>query len=49
MNSKLHAVADAQLALIRFFMMTGPIRDPTGYAIFPGSLPKKESPPADRG
>jgi transposase len=49
MNTKLHAVTDAEGRLIRFFMTTGQISDYTGAAAPMDSLPKADWLLADRG
>jgi transposase len=49
MNTKLHAVTDAEGRPIRFFMTAGEVRDYTGAAALLDSLPKAEWPLADRG
>lgn len=49
MNTKLHAVTDAESRPIRFFMTAGPVSDDTGSAAPLGSLPKAEWFLADRG
>ena len=49
MNTKLHAVADTDGHLIRFFMTAGQVSDYTGAAALLGSLPKAEWLLADRG
>lgn len=48
MNTKLHAVTDADGRSIRFFMTAGQVSDYTGAAALPGSLPKAEWLLADR-
>ena len=48
MNTKLHAVTDAEGRPIRFFMTAGQVRDYTGAAALLGSLPKAERLLADR-
>lgn len=42
MNTKLHAVTDAEGRAIRFFMTAGQVTDYTGAATLLGSLPKAE-------
>ncbi len=42
MNTKLHAVTDAEGRPIRFYVTIGQIADYTGAAALPGSLPKAE-------
>ena len=49
MNTRLHAVADADGRPIRFFMTAGQVSDHAGAAALPGSLPKAEWLLADRG
>jgi IS5 family transposase len=49
LNMKLHAVTDAEGRPIRFFMTASRVSDFTGAAALPGSLPKAEGVPADRG
>ncbi len=49
MNTKLHAVADAQGRPIRMFFTAGPVSDYTGAAAMLSSLPKAEWMLADRG
>ncbi len=49
MNTKLHAVTDADGRPIRFFMTAGRLSDCTGAAALLGSLPKTEWLLADRG
>ena len=49
MNTKLHAVTDADGRPIRFFMTAGQDSDYTGAAALLGSLPKAEWLLADRG
>ncbi|GEM_PF-1539280 len=49
MNTKLHAVADADGRPIRFFMTAGEVRDYTGAAALLDSLPKAEWLLAGRG
>tara|TARA_B000000460_G_scaffold218461_1_gene168946 strand:- start:164 stop:553 length:390 start_codon:yes stop_codon:yes gene_type:complete len=49
MNTKLHAVADADGRPIRFFMTAGQVSDYTGAAALLGSLPKADWLLADRG
>ena len=49
MNTKLHAVADAQGRPIRMFVTAGPVSDYTGAAAMLSSLPKAEWMLADRG
>ena len=49
MNTKLHAVTDAEGRPIRFFMTAGQVSDYTGAAALLGSLPKAEWLLADRG
>lgn len=49
MNTKLHAVTDAEGRPIRFFMTTGHISDYTGAAALLDSLPKADWLLADRG
>jgi len=49
MNTKPHAVTDADGRPIRFFMTAGQVSDCTGAAALPGSLPSAEWLPADRG
>jgi len=49
MNSKLHAVTDAEGRPIRFFMTAGQVGDYTGAAALLGGLPKAEWLLADRG
>ena len=49
MNTKLHAVADAQGRPIRMFLTAGPVSDYTGAAAMLSSLPKAEWMLADRG
>ena len=49
MNTKLHAVADADGRPIRFFMTAGQVSDYTGAAALLGGLPKAEWLLADRG
>ena len=39
MNTKLHAITDADDRPIRFFMTAGQVRDYTGAAALPNSLP----------
>ena len=49
MNTKLHAVTDAEGRPIRFFMTAGQVSDYTGAAALLGSLPAAEWLIADRG
>ena len=49
MNTKLHAVTDAEGRPIRFYMTAGQVSDYTGAAALLSSLPKAEWLPADRG
>lgn len=49
MNSKLHAVTDAQGRPIRFFMSAGQVSDYTGARAMMSSLPVAEWLIADRG
>ena len=49
MNTKLHAVTDANGRPIRFFITEGEVSDYTGAAALTGSLPKAEWLLADRG
>jgi transposase len=49
MNTKLHAVTDADGHPIRFFMTAGEVTDYTGAAVLLHSLPKAEWLLADRG
>ncbi len=49
MNTKLHAVTDAEGRPIRFFMTAGQVSDYTGAAALPTGLPKAEWLLADRG
>ena len=49
MNTKLHAVTDADGRPIRFFITAGQVSDYTGAAALLGSLPKAEWLLADRG
>ena len=49
MNTKLHAVADADSRPIRFFMTAGQVSDYTGAAALLGSFSKADWLPADRG
>ena len=42
MNTKLHAVTDADGRPIRFFMSAGQVSDYTGAAALPGGLPSAE-------
>jgi transposase len=49
MNTKLHAVTDADGRPIRLFMTAGQVSDYTGAAALLGSLPKAEWLLADRG
>ncbi len=49
MNTKLHAVTDAEGRPIRVYMTAGQVRDHTGAAALLGSLPSAERLPADRG
>uniref|UniRef100_A4WTL6 Transposase, IS4 family n=1 Tax=Cereibacter sphaeroides (strain ATCC 17025 / ATH 2.4.3) TaxID=349102 RepID=A4WTL6_CERS5 len=49
MNTKLHAVADANGRPIGFFLSAGPVSDYTGAAALLGSLPKADWLLADRG
>ena len=49
MNSKLHAVTDADGRPIRFIMTAGEVSDYTGAAALLESLPKAEWLLADRG
>ncbi|TGD60049.1 IS4/IS5 family transposase, partial [Tabrizicola sp. WMC-M-20] len=49
MNTKLHAVTDADGRPIRFFMTAGQVSDYTGAAALLSSLPKAEWLLADRG
>jgi len=49
MNTKLHAVTDAEGRPIRFFMTAGQVSDYTGAAALLDSLPKAEWLLADRG
>jgi len=41
MNTKLHAVTDAEGRPIRFFMTAGQVSDYTGAAALLGSLPRR--------
>jgi transposase len=49
MNTKLHAVTDAEGRPIRFFLTAGQVSDYTGAAALLGSLPSAQWPLADRG
>jgi len=49
MNTKLHAVTDAEGRPIRFFMTAGQVSDYTGAAALLGALPSAEWLLADRG
>lgn len=49
MNTKLHAVTDAQGRPIRFFMTAGQVSDYTRAMALLSSLPKADWLPADRG
>ena len=49
MNTKLHAVTDAEGRPIRFFMTAGQVSDYIGAAALLGRLPKAEWLLADRG
>jgi transposase len=49
MNTKLHAVTDANGKPIRFFLSAGQVSDYTGAAALLGSLPKADWLLADRG
>jgi transposase len=49
MNTKLHAVTDAEGRPIRFFMSAGQVSDYTGAAALLDSLPKADWLLADRG
>ena len=49
MNTKLHAVTDADDRPIRFFITAGEVSDYTGAAALFGSLPSAEWLLADRG
>jgi transposase len=49
MNTKLHAVTDANGRPIRFFMTAGQVSDYTGAAALLSSLPKADWLLADRG
>ena len=49
MNTKLHAVTDAEGRPIRFFMTAGQVSDYTGAAALLGYLPSTEWLLADRG
>ena len=49
MNTKLHAVTDAEGRPIRFYMTAGQVSDYTGAAALLDSLPKAEWLLADRG
>lgn len=49
MNTKLHAVTDANGRPIRFFLTAGQVSDYTGAAALPGGLPSAEWLLADRG
>ena len=49
MNTKLHAVTDAEGRPIRFFMTAGQVSDYTGAAALLGSLPPADWLLADRG
>ncbi len=49
MNTKLHAVTDADGRPIRFFMTAGQVSDYTGAAALLGSLPAADWLLADRG
>jgi IS5 family transposase len=49
MNTKLHAVTDAEGRPIRFVMTAGQVSDYTGAAALLGGLPKAEWLLADRG
>ena len=49
MNTKLHAVTDAEGRPLRFFMTAGQVSDYTGAAALLGSLPQAEWLLADRG
>ena len=49
MNTKLHAVTNADGGPIRFFVTEGQVDDCTGAAALVGSLPKAERLLADRG
>lgn len=49
MNTKLHAITDAEGGPIRFFRSAGQVSDYTGAAALVGSLPNAEWLLADRG
>ena len=49
MNTRLHAISDAEGRPIRFFMTAGQVSDYTGAAALLGSLPKAQWLLADRG
>ena len=49
MNTKSHAVADAEGRPVRLFMTAGQVNGDTGAAAQPGSLPKADRVLADRG
>jgi transposase len=49
MNTKLHAVTDADGRLLRFFITAGQVSDYTRAAALLGSLPKADWLLADRG
>ena len=49
MNTKLHAITDADGRPIRFFMTAGEVSDDTGPAALLDSLPKADWLLADRG
>lgn len=49
MNTKLHAVADADGRPTRFFMTAGKVSDDADAAALLGSLPKSEWLLSDRG
>jgi transposase len=49
MNTKLHAVTDAEGRPIRFAITVGQVSDPTGAAALLGSLPSADWLLADRG
>jgi len=49
MNTKLHAVTDADGRPMRFFMTAGQVGDHTGAAALLGSLPSADWLLADRG
>ena len=49
MNTKLHAVADADGGPTRFFMTAGQVTDYTGATALLGSLPMADWLLADRG